>query len=134
LEIKNAVAVESQNTVVADGGLLPAILNLINNGIRASKANDECKLELSMAIKDKFWQLNIRDFGRGFSDEKLSKLGIELVDSKQGFGMAVFLSNVSLERMGGKLTLTNHVEGGALVTIMLPLNSQINSKISSKQD
>ncbi len=43
------------------------------------------------------------------------------VNSEQGLGMAVFLSHASLERLGGTLTLTNHLDGGALVTLKLPL-------------
>jgi two-component system sensor histidine kinase RegB len=36
--------------------------------------------------------------------------------------MAVFLSHASLERLGGKLALTNHNQGGALVTLSLPVS------------
>jgi len=115
-----------QKFIIADGALLPAIFNLIHNGIRASESNKSKQLELSFVVKDRHWQLNIRDFGLGFSAQKLTKLGVELIDSEQGLGMAVFLSHASLERLGGKLTLTNHTSGGALVSLRLPLASPIN--------
>ena len=107
--------------VLADTSLLPAILNLVNNAIRATKASNSDKIELSSVCTQQNWQLSIRDFGRGFTESTLNELGVKPVNSKQGMGMAVFLSHASLERLGGTLTLTNHLDGGALVTLKLPL-------------
>ena len=106
---------------MADGALLPAILNLINNAVSANKANNSNVLEVTHQQIDNNWQLIIRDFGKGFTLKKLAELGVKPVASEQGLGMAVFLSHASLERLGGKLALTNHKEGGALVTLSLPL-------------
>ena len=108
-------------TIMADGALLPAVLNLINNAVRAGKANNNRTLEITSQQVNNNWQLIIRDFGKGFTLKKLAELGVNPVSSKQGLGMAVFLSHASLERLGGKLALTNHKEGGALVTLSLPI-------------
>jgi len=108
-------------TIMADASLLPAILNLINNAIRATKANYSNKITLTSEVNLGNWQFIIRDYGLGFTLEKLKQLGIKPVSSEQGLGMAVFLSHASLERLGGKLTLTNHNQGGALVTLSLPI-------------
>jgi len=121
----NVESVEKQpvNTeVMADTALLPAILNLINNAIQATKANNSNKITLISQVDDQNWQFIIRDNGLGFSLEKLKQLGVKPVNSEQGLGMAVFLSHASLERLGGKLALTNHQQGGALVTLSLPVN------------
>ena len=107
--------------VIADVTLLPAILNLVNNGVRATKANNSDAIELKSLYKQGLWQFSIRDFGSGFTLSKLAELGVEPVSSEQGLGMAVFLSHASLERLGAKLALTNHIDGGALVTLSLPL-------------
>lgn len=109
-------------TINADAALLPAIINLINNAIRASKANNSKTLNLTSQIIENNWQFTIRDYGKGFTLKKLNELGIKPVNSEQGFGMAVFLSHASLERLGGKLALTNHQEGGALVTLSMPIS------------
>jgi two-component system sensor histidine kinase RegB len=108
-------------TIMADASLLPAILNLINNAIRATKMNDANKITLTSQVGEGNWQFIIRDYGLGFTLGKLKQLGIKPVSSEQGLGMAVFLSHASLERLGGKLVLTNHHQGGALVTLSLPV-------------
>ncbi len=108
-------------TIMADASLLPAILNLINNAIRATKLNYSNKINLTSQVNKGSWQFIIRDYGLGFTLEKLKQLGINPVSSEQGLGMAVFLSHASLERLGGKLVLTNHHQGGALVTLSLPM-------------
>lgn len=110
--------------VKADAALLPAIINLINNAIRASKANNSLSLSLTSQVIDDNWQFTIRDYGKGFTLKKLNELGVKPVTSAQGFGMAVFLSHASLESLGGKLALTNHQDGGALVSLSLPISMQ----------
>ena len=117
-----------QAMVRVDASLLPALLNLLNNAIRATTANNSQVIELSSDIIADCWQLSIRDFGQGFTLSKLKELGVKPVDSEHGLGMAVFLSHASLERLGGKLSLTNHVDGGALVTLSLPLCKEKESK------
>jgi len=114
-----------QAKVLADASLLPAILNLMNNAIRATKANNSLIIELTSQIVEDSWQMIIRDFGLGFTLSKLAELGVKPVASEQGLGMAVFLSHASLERLGGNLALTNHQAGGALVTLSLPLENKV---------
>jgi len=121
----NVELIEQQPTnteVMADAALLPAILNLINNAVRATKANSSDKITLTSQVDTENWQFVIRDYGVGFTLEKLKQLGVKPVNSDQGLGMAVFLSHASLERLGGKLVLTNHHQGGALVTLSLPVS------------
>lgn len=120
IELELIARHQDNNSINADAALLPAILNLINNAIRASKANNSLRLSIESQIIGENWQLSIRDYGLGFTLKKLAELGVKPVASEQGLGMAVFLSHASLERLGGKLALTNHQDGGALVTLSLP--------------
>mgnify|MGYP003384489969 CR=1 FL=1 len=114
---------QPENTkIMADAALLPAILNLINNAVRATKANNSNKITLVSQVDAQNWQFIIRDYGGGFALEKLKQLGVMPVNSEQGLGMAVFLSHASLDRLGGELALTNHHLGGALVTLSLPVS------------
>jgi len=107
--------------IMADAALLPAIINLINNAVRATKANQRNKISLISCVFEGSWQLIIRDYGLGFALDKLKLLGVKPISSEHGLGMAVLLSHASLERLGGKLALTNHQAGGALVTLSLPI-------------
>ncbi len=109
------------DSILVDASLLPAILNLVHNAIRATKANQSQSIEILSEQSANKWQLSIRDFGKGFTSSMLNELGVKPVNSEQGLGMAVFLSHASLERLGGTVTLTNHLKGGALVTLELPL-------------
>jgi two-component system sensor histidine kinase RegB len=124
LQLQNNTGFSSTEaaTINADAALLPAVINLINNAIRASKANNSKTLSITSQIIENNWQFTIRDYGKGFTLKKLNELGVKPVHSEQGFGMAVLLSHASLERLGGKLALTNHQEGGALVTLSIPIS------------
>ncbi|XQW85697.1 ATP-binding protein [Thalassotalea piscium] len=107
--------------VAANSSLLPAIINIVNNAIRATQAKNSQQIEIKTYCDGQNLALEIRDFGKGFSQEKLVQLGVEPIASEQGFGMAVLLSHSSFELLGGKLVLTNHPEVGAIATINLPL-------------
>ena len=105
----------------ADASLVPAVLNLINNAVRATQENDSDRVVISEMICRSHWSLTIRDFGYGFTKQQLETLGTTPVESDRGFGMAVLLSHASLERLDGIIVIENHREGGALVTVSFPL-------------
>ena len=44
-----------------------------------------------------------------------------MISQKYGLGVGLFLSYSTLQRLGGQIQLTNREEGGAQVTIILPL-------------
>ena len=57
--------------ILAGASLLPAILNLVNNAISATKANQSNKIELTSEVIGEQWSLSIRDFGSGFTQSTL---------------------------------------------------------------
>jgi len=105
----------------SDSSLIPAIINVINNAIMASAKRNKHQIELTSQVFQQHCELIIRDFGKGFTHKHFEELGESPVRSEQGLGVAMFLSNASLERLGGTLSLSNHHQGGALVKISLPL-------------
>jgi two-component system sensor histidine kinase RegB len=115
-------SISEQNSVYAEVILLPALLNLIQNAIVASNSNNSQRVEVSVLLKQQTLCLQIKDDGQGFADDTLLQLGSALVDSDSGLGMGVFLSHVTLEKMGGTLKLFNRSNGGAVAEINLPLN------------
>jgi len=119
--------------------LMPALLNLIQNAALASQSHNkisnssncssisnEYDIEITIVVKPEVNNLviSIRDHGNGFANDTLLQLGSELVDSKHGLGMGVFLSHVTLEKLGGQLKLYNHLQGGAVAEVTLTLATQ----------
>ncbi|NMP30245.1 HAMP domain-containing histidine kinase [Thalassotalea sp. M1531] len=110
----------AETVIEADGALIPAIVNIIDNAVEANKHTDKNQINVSTSIVDETWRLAIKDFGKGFLAEQTSQLGAYPQASEQGLGISVLLSNASLERINGKLELANHSDG-AQVNISIPI-------------
>lgn len=120
--IKSNFGLGSQSdNIVSDSALLPALLNLVQNAIRASKARNRQAIELSSEVTKTQWLLTIRDFGEGFSSKLLDKLGSQPVASEQGLGLAVYLSHATFERLSINLRLCNDPTQGAIAQLIVPL-------------
>ncbi|ETN91654.1 Sensor histidine kinase RegB [Gammaproteobacteria bacterium MOLA455] len=94
-----------------------SILNLLNN---AADASDKVDIEISWDTETA--TIRIRDFGAGLDAAKLKNLGQPFVtDKADGLGLGLFLSQATLTRFGGSVSLQNVPEGGTLTQINLPL-------------
>lgn len=73
---------------------------------------------------DKMLTIEIKDFGKGLTVETKKHLGKPFFTSKneQGMGLGVYLTQTTLARYDGQLSLNNHNEGGVLASLHLPLN------------
>ncbi|WP_315903020.1 sensor histidine kinase [Shewanella phaeophyticola] len=126
-----------------DMSLLPALLALIQNGAQASEDNQQgAKVDIDISISQSpsrsssvspFTQIMpqeisiiIRDYGVGIATHLLSTLGSNMVSSPKGLGIAVLLSHTSFERLGGKLYLKAHSQGGTEAIVTLPLEANID--------
>lgn len=111
--------------IESDAMLLPALLNLVQNAIRANEENKQNKIILTISRENNDLTLQLRDFGLGIeasmNQAQRAVLGEEMVTSTSGLGMAVFLSNSTFHRLGGKLKLMNHAERGCIALVNLPL-------------
>lgn len=109
-----------------DSILMPALLNLVQNATlanqnQATAGNKQIEISVTANLRQQQIVFAIRDHGKGFNDETLLQLGTELVDSKYGLGMGVFLSHATLNNLDGKLKLYNHPHQGAVAEVTLPL-------------
>jgi two-component system sensor histidine kinase RegB len=107
--------------IMMDRTLTQAILNLLDN------AADESPEHI---IFDANWDENtlkmqIRDFGKGLSAETKSRLGTPFFTSKseKGMGLGVYLTQTTLAKYEGQLSLNNHPAGGVLTMVNLPLKN-----------
>jgi two-component system sensor histidine kinase RegB len=113
-----------QTCLNTDPSVVPALMSLIENGVRASLELTQVPkvtLELALLSSTQGISLRIRDFGQGISPELLSQLGDRLVQSPKGLGAALLLSHASFERLGGRLILAHHPQGGTVAEVCLPI-------------
>ncbi|MEF3308666.1 HAMP domain-containing sensor histidine kinase [Paenibacillus sp. GYB004] len=117
-------------TLSGDMHLLERALdNLLDNAVRYTPANGEIVIQC-YTENDKM-KFTFRDTGPGFSSEDLQRVFEPLYRgetsrnrSTGGSGLGLTISHTIMKRHGGGLAVSNHPEGGALVTGWLPVNGQ----------
>ena len=106
--------------IIAEQTLSQAILNLLNNAADASPENVEVEVVWTVSNLS----IEIRDRGHGLTPDALNNLGQPFFTTKahgKGFGLGLFLSNATISRCGGKVSLFSREGGGACTRIVLPL-------------
>jgi two-component system sensor histidine kinase RegB len=111
--------IQNDLPVVFDSALKQMIFNVLDNAFEASPhwVSLEAKREADALI------LVVTDAGLGFAPAMLAQFGKPYQSSKgrPGGGLGLFLAvNVS-RTLGGTVTARNRAEGGAVVTLILPL-------------
>ncbi|MBW8847908.1 MAG: HAMP domain-containing histidine kinase [Burkholderiales bacterium] len=107
--------------IISDSALQQVIANLLDN---AAEAAPGTPLTLVAACPDEdTLDVSVRDEGPGFTPEMLERFGNPYQSSKgqPGRGMGLFLSVNVARTLGGRLEARNRDEGGAAVTLTLPL-------------
>jgi len=112
----------SHHEILCDSSLLPALINFIDNAVKASLANQQEKIEVCFYQQEELLLIDIVDFGGGFSEQVIDRVNHSASSITTGLGVALMLSNASIERINGEIILTNHQRqsGGAMVSISLP--------------
>jgi two-component system sensor histidine kinase RegB len=107
----------------SDLSIKHALINIIENGIKAAK--DKVTLELRVSGAD--LTITIADDGPGIPAEVMENLGEPFISVRnQGMGLGIYLANASISRLGGSIEMRNRVEGGAVTRITLPLAKLTN--------
>ncbi|MGC3981233.1 MAG: ATP-binding protein [Steroidobacteraceae bacterium] len=106
-------------SVVSDSTLQQAIANLLDN---ANEASPEW-IELKVLHDHDSLVLQVADAGPGFAPQMLSEFGKPYRSTKGrlGSGLGLFLVVNVVRKLGGTVTARNRAEGGAVVTVVLPL-------------
>ncbi len=76
--------------------------------------------------------LTIRDNGPGFCLEALGRAGEPFYTTKtrtQGLGLGLAICDSLMRAFGGELLFANHREGGALITLRMPLQPAEDSMV-----
>ncbi|PHS16303.1 MAG: hypothetical protein COA86_11715 [Kangiella sp.] len=102
-----------------------AITNLLDNAADASLENGNKTIHLNTYLLKESIVIDIKDRGIGISKQKKTNIGKQIQPSNKldGLGWGMFLSNVSIERVGGSvhiLDYKNDSHSGSLTRITLP--------------
>ena len=114
--------------IEADIGRVRQILhNLIRNATEAlENTRDGCiDVHVSVAEIDgvNFVQIKVEDNGPGFKEGSVSQVFDPYVTTKpKGTGLGLAIVKKLVEEHVGSIRAYNHAEGGAVISIRLPLN------------
>jgi two-component system sensor histidine kinase RegB len=104
-------------TIVADPRLEQALFNLLNNAANATAL----PLEIRLSWCSQNLCIEVRDRGPGFPPAVLQHGGHDSFPAHEGgSGVGLMLTSAAIQQLGGRLTLINPDEGGALARIELP--------------
>jgi two-component system sensor histidine kinase CreC len=114
--------------VVVEGDsflLMQATINLLANAIDFSPP--DATVELAVTTSDRNVEISVRDHGPGVPDYALDRIfekfySLHRPDTgKKGTGLGLAFVREIAHLHGGEARLGNHVEGGAVASMILPL-------------
>jgi len=106
-------------------GLRQVLLNVLLNAVDAAPAGSTVTLQVLSAEDGGSIEMRIEDAGPGLGDRDPDELFQPFVTTKsRGTGLGLAVSRQIVERLGGRLRLSNIAEGGARCTIQLPLRKE----------
>ena len=114
-------ACDANPRIVADAGLEQMVFNVLDNALEASPG----RVELDARCEGAQLVIAVSDAGPGFAADVLERLGTPYNSSKgrPGGGLGLFLSVNVARTLGGSLSARNLPNGGAVVTVTLPLSA-----------
>lgn len=107
--------------IVADSALRQVLFNVLDNAREASPD----VIELRLHCENDELRVSVRDHGPGFAPEMLARIGKPYQSSKNrpGSGLGLFLVVNVLRKLGGRVEAHNEPDGGAVVTLRLPVSA-----------
>jgi two-component system sensor histidine kinase RegB len=107
--------------MVSDTALKQMVYNVLDNALEASPG----KVVLAAGLQAGSLCLTVTDAGPGFTPEVLAQLGKPYNSTKgrTGSGLGLFLAVNVARTLGGRVMAGNRPEGGAVVTMTLPLSA-----------
>lgn len=118
LQFANRFGEDAQ--IVTDSALKQIVFNLLDNAFEASPG----WIQLTASRHEDTLVLEVRDAGKGFAQEVLEHLGTPYQSTKgRGGGLGLFLVVNVVRKLGGSVTARNLAEGGAVVSLHIPLET-----------
>ncbi|MFN3791751.1 ATP-binding protein [Massilia sp.] len=113
--------IREDRPVASDSALKQTIDNLLDNALEASPD----WVGLDAWIEDDILYVMVTDRGPGFAPSMLGQIGkpYQSTKAKPGRGLGLFLAVNVVRKLGGSVVAANRAEGGAQVSLTLPLAS-----------
>ena len=112
---------DSNSEVISNLSIKHAVINIIENSIKAAKTRVEVTLQVVSEHATHF-EISINDDGPGIPSAIMESMGEPFISMrKESMGLGIFLANGAIQRLGGKIEMLNLKLGGALTLIKLPL-------------
>jgi len=107
--------------IVSDPTIKQCVSNLLDNAFEVSPQ----WIRMYAERRDDLLRLEVHDLGPGFPSAMLENLGkpYNTTRARPGAGLGLFLVMNVIRKFGGEVTARNRPEGGATVTIELPLRA-----------
>ncbi|RMJ02724.1 Sensor histidine kinase RegB [Marinobacter litoralis] len=102
-------------SVNVDATLDQAVLNLLDNALTASPYWVAVSSRLS---DDDQVEIIVEDHGDGLESSLQGAPGEEIVDSRNGLGVGLFLSNATIQRLGGSLKAKTSGSGTTMMIVL----------------
>ena len=101
------------------------LINLLQNAIDVMEGQQQPRLLIRCDKDEKHARISVQDEGPGIPDQDLKKIFDPFFTTKavgKGTGLGLYISYGLARDMGGDLRVGNHPGGGAVFTLLLPLN------------
>lgn len=121
---------EALPPVEADAGRMRQVFhNLIRNALEAMEHSNDERLKISTRyIRDEgveLVEIKVEDSGPGFLEEIVGEAFDPYVTSKpKGTGLGLAIVKKLVEEHGGRITARNREQGGAEISILLPITGE----------
>ena len=116
-----ATEAEGDPLVVADLSIKHAVINIIENGIKAANERVDVLFRLTASRSNQL-EITISDDGPGIPSQVMESLGEPFISMrKDSMGLGIFLANAAVQRLGGTIEMFNLKGGGSRTIIRIPL-------------
>ncbi len=106
--------------------LRPELLHSIGNILQNAMQHAVRNVVVEVDYDKQYLEILISDDGAGFAPELQPSLGepyIQRQGKYSGMGLGIFIAKTLIEKMGGKISFHTPQDGGAEVTMTLPMDS-----------
>ncbi len=126
INIVTELAPDLPHTMVDFYQLQQVFINLINNSVDAILSEEQTGTIYitTRTVKDRMIEIVFRDTGPGLPEDIIEKVFDPFFTTKEsgkGTGLGLSISYGIIKEHGGSIDIRNHEEGGAVVTISLPV-------------